>query len=108
MVLSKFVVVVNLLVGYKMKVWKKYGTTSNAETYIDEEQDVVKIYSKKEIVEKVEEPVFEIELSEAQKLHSGAEVGDEMLIEIKPEDFGRIAAQTAKQVVRQRLKEIEK
>lgn len=93
-----------LLAAYK----KKYGTTSNAETYIDEEHDVVKIYSKKEIVDKVEEPVFEIELSEAQKLHSGAEVGDEMLIEIKPEDFGRIAAQTAKQVVRQRLKEIEK
>ena len=93
-----------LLAAYK----KKYGTTSNAETYIDEEHDVVKIYSKKEIVDKVEEPVFEIEFSEAQKLHSGAEVGDEMLIEIKPEDFGRIAAQTAKQVVRQRLKEIEK
>jgi N utilization substance protein A len=93
-----------LLAAYK----KKYGTTSNAETYIDEEHDVVKIYSKKEIVDKVEEPVFEIEFNEAQKLHSGAEVGDEMLIEIKPEDFGRIAAQTAKQVVRQRLKEIEK
>ena len=93
-----------LLAAYK----KKYGTTSNAETYIDEENDVVKIYSKKEIVDQVEEPVFEIDLSEAQKLHTGAEVGDEMLIEIKPEDFGRIAAQTAKQVVRQRLKEIEK
>lgn len=93
-----------LLAAYK----KKYGTTSNAETYIDEENDIVKIYSKKEIVDQVEEPVFEIELSEAQKLHSGAELGDEMLIEIKPEDFGRIAAQTAKQVVRQRLKEIEK
>jgi len=93
-----------LLAAYK----KKYGTTSNAETYIDEENDIVKIYSKKEIVDQVDEPVFEIELSEAQKLHSGAEVGDEMLIEIKPEDFGRIAAQTAKQVVRQRLKEIEK
>ena len=93
-----------LLAAYK----KKYGTTSNAETHIDDENNVVKIYSKKEIVEHVTEPVFEIELSEAQKLHSGAEVGDEMLIEIKPEDFGRIAAQTAKQVVRQRLKEIEK
>jgi N utilization substance protein A len=93
-----------LLAAYK----KKYGTTSNAETHVDDENNVVKIYSKKEIVESVTEPVFEIELSEAQKLHSGAEIGDEMLIEIKPEDFGRIAAQTAKQVVRQRLKEIEK
>jgi N utilization substance protein A len=93
-----------LLAAYK----KKFGTTSNAETHIDEENDIVKIYSKKEIVEKVSEPVFQIKLGEAKKLHSGAEIGDEMLIEIKPEDFGRIAAQTAKQVVRQRLKEIEK
>jgi N utilization substance protein A len=93
-----------LLAAYK----KKFGTASNAETVIDEENHVVKIYSKKEIVEEVENPVFEIDLKEAKKLHSGAEVGDELLIEVKPEDFGRIAAQTAKQVVRQRLKEIEK
>ncbi len=93
-----------LLAAYK----KKFGTTANAETYIDEENDIVKIYSKKGIVEAVENPVFEISLGEAQKLHSGAEMGDELLIELKPEDFGRIAAQTAKQVVRQRLKEIEK
>jgi N utilization substance protein A len=93
-----------LLAAYK----KKFGTASNAETVIDEENHVVKIYSKKEIVEEVENPVFEINLKEAKKLHSGAEIGDELLIEVKPEDFGRIAAQTAKQVVRQRLKEIEK
>jgi N utilization substance protein A len=93
-----------LLAAYK----KKFGTTSNAETYLDEENHLVKIYSKKEIVDEVENPVFEISLSEAKNLHKGAEIGDELLIEIKPEDFGRIAAQTAKQVVRQRLKEIEK
>jgi len=93
-----------LLAAYK----KKFGTTSNAETFIDEENDVVKIYSKKEIVEHVEDPVFQISIEDAQNLVSGAEKGDELLIELKPEDFGRIAAQTAKQVVRQRLREIEK
>jgi N utilization substance protein A len=93
-----------LVAAYK----KKYGTASNAETVIDEENHLVKIYSKKEIVEKVEDPVFEISLDEAKRLVSGAELKDELLIEVKPEDFGRIAAQTAKQVVRQRLKEIEK
>ncbi len=93
-----------LLAAYK----KKFGTTANAETYIDEENSIVKIYSKKEIVEDVQDPVFQISLQEAKTLHSGAELGDELLIEVKPEDFGRIAAQTAKQVVRQRLKEIEK
>jgi len=93
-----------LLAAYK----KKFGTTSNAETIIDEENDVVKIYSKKEIVENVEDTVFQISIEEAQDLVSGAEKGDELLIELKPEDFGRIAAQTAKQVVRQRLREIEK
>lgn len=93
-----------LLAAYK----KKFGTTANAETVIDEENHIVKIYSKKEIVEKVKDSVFDISLKEAKKLHSGAELGDELLIEVKPEDFGRIAAQTAKQVVRQRLREIEK
>jgi len=93
-----------LLAAYK----KKFGTTSNAETYIDEENHLVKIYSKKDIVEKVKDETFEISLNDAKKLHSGAELGDELLIEVKPEDFGRIAAQTAKQVVRQRLREIEK
>lgn len=93
-----------LLAAYK----KRFGTTSNAETYLDEDNHIVKIYSKKEIVESVKDPVFEIDLGDAKKLHSGAELGDELLIEVKPEDFGRIAAQTAKQVVRQRLKEIEK
>ncbi len=93
-----------LLAAYK----KRFGTTSNAETYLDEEHHLVKIYSKKEIVLEVNNPVFEINLEDAKKLHSGAEIGDELLIEVKPEDFGRIAAQTAKQVVRQRLKEIEK
>jgi len=93
-----------LLAAYK----KRFGTTSNAETHLDEENHLVKIYSKKEIVKKVENSVFEIGLEDAKKLHSGAELGDELLIEVKPEDFGRIAAQTAKQVVRQRLKEIEK
>jgi N utilization substance protein A len=93
-----------LVAAYK----KKFGTASNAETVVDEENHLVKIYSKKEIIEKVEDPVFEISLEDAKKLHSGAELGDELLIEVKPEDFGRIAAQTAKQVVRQRLKEIEK
>jgi N utilization substance protein A len=93
-----------LLAAYK----KKFGTTSNAETHLDEENHTVKIYSKKEIVEKVKDPVFEIPIDDAQKLHSGAEIGDEMLIEVNPEEFGRIAAQTARQVVRQRLREIEK
>ncbi len=93
-----------LLAAYK----KKFGTTSNAETFIDEENDVVKIYSKKEIVDLVENSVFQISIEKAQGLVSGAEKGDELLIELKPEDFGRIAAQTAKQVVRQRLREIEK
>jgi N utilization substance protein A len=49
-----------LLAAYK----KRFGTTSNAETYLDEEHHLVKIYSKKEIVEKVNNPVFEINLED--------------------------------------------
>lgn len=93
-----------LLAAYK----KRFGTASNAETVIDEDKHIVKIYSRKAIVDRVKDSVFEISLEEAKKLHPGAEIGDELLIEVKPEDFGRIAAQTARQVVRQRLREIEK
>ncbi|RKX91102.1 MAG: transcription termination/antitermination protein NusA [Spirochaetes bacterium] len=93
-----------LLAAYK----KKFGTTSNAETVIDTDNHTIRIYSRKTIVDNVKDPTFEISLEEAKKYHKDAEIGDELLIEVKPEDFGRIAAQTAKQVVRQRLKEIEK
>jgi len=62
----------------------------------------------KEIVEDVENENFEINLKDAKKIKSDAEVGDEIEIDVTPEGYGRIAAQAAKQVILQKLQEAEK
>ncbi|AHC15189.1 transcription termination factor NusA [Salinispira pacifica] len=93
-----------LLAAYK----KTYGTTDNAVVKFDEENGEVAIYAQKEIVEDVYNPVNEIELDEAKKLNTEAEVGDELLIEIDPKEFDRVAVQSAKQKARQTLREIQK
>lgn len=68
----------------------------------------VDVYSTKEIVEEVEDPAFEISLSEAQAMRKNAKVGETVEIHEDPEAFGRVAAQTAKQVILQRLREAER
>lgn len=68
----------------------------------------VDVYSTKEIVEKVEDPRAEIALSEAQAIRKNAKVGETVEIHEDPEAFGRVAAQTAKQVILQRLREAER
>lgn len=86
--------------------------------YGDREQEIrvtmnlntgdVDVYVTKEIVEKVEQPAFEISLSEAQTRRKNAKVGETIEIHEKAEAFGRVAAQTAKQVILQRLREAER
>ncbi len=93
-----------LLAAYK----KTYGTADNAVVKFDDENGEVAIYAQKEIVEDVYNPVSEIELDEAKQLNSEAEIGDELLIEIDPTEFDRVAVQSAKQKARQTLREIQK
>ncbi len=62
----------------------------------------------KEVVEEVENDNFEISLEQAQKIKSSVEVGDEIRIDVTPIEYGRIAAQSAKQVILQRLQEAER
>jgi transcription termination/antitermination protein NusA len=86
--------------------------------YADREQEVVAdldidngdfdIFIRKEVVDKVEDDRFEITLQEAKKINKSAEVGSSVDLPQKYETFGRVAAQTAKQVVMQRLREAEK
>lgn len=93
-----------LLAAYK----KKFGTCDNAVVrFSDDEQDVT-IFARKEIVEEVYDPVSEIALEEALLLNDECEVGDELLIEINPKEFDRVAVQSAKQKARQTLREIQK
>jgi len=92
-----------LLAAYK----KNYGHLQNVEASIDRETGAVQLVQKKTVVEEVTDPQTEMELSEAQKIDATYQAGDVVPIEIIPKDFGRIAAQTAKQVVVQRINEAE-
>ena len=68
----------------------------------------VDVYIGKEVVERVGDDRFEISLKDAQVIKKNAEIGDILEFKEKPESFGRVAAQTAKQVILQRLREAER
>lgn len=87
---------------------KMYGEAKSAEVKLNKEKNTIKIYSYKTVVEQVENPDKEISLEDAQKFKASYKVGDVITQEENTKDFGRIAAQTAKQVVMQKLKEMER
>jgi N utilization substance protein A len=93
-----------LIAAYK----KKFGTADNAVVHFSDDGGDVTIYAQKKIVEDIYDPVSEIGLDEALALNSEAELGDELLIEINPAEFDRVAVQSAKQKARQTLREIKK
>jgi N utilization substance protein A len=93
-----------LFAAYK----KKFGTSDNAVVRFSDDGSEVAIFAQKEIVEDVEDPVSEIDLDEALEYNDECEVGDELLIEINPQNFDRIAVQSAKQKAKQTLREIQK
>ncbi len=66
------------------------------------------VFAEKQVVDDVLDDRLEIDIAEAQKIRPNAELGETVLVESTPRDFGRIAAQTAKQVVLQRIKEVER
>ena len=80
----------------------------NVVVEVNEEKRDLKMFVQKEIVEEVENPGSQISLEEAQQKKKSCKVGDEYAIPLKTKDFGRIAAQTAKHVIRQGLKEAER
>lgn len=93
-----------LVSGYK----KNFGSSQNVEIDINKESGDVKVYAGKIIVESVEDSLLEISLNDARDINPKYEIGDTVKIEITPRNFGRIAAQTAKQVVMQKIKEAER
>jgi N utilization substance protein A len=93
-----------LISAYK----KHYGNTQNARVDIDGETGEIKVFEVKNIVEEIEDPDTEITLEDAQKADPTYGVGDVYELEVTPKEFGRIAAQTAKQVVVQRIREAER
>ncbi|MDR2541930.1 MAG: transcription termination factor NusA [Treponema sp.] len=95
-----------LMAAYK----HRFGHAENAIVQFDEDNLEVSIYARKKVVEQdgVYDPVTEIDLDEAKELNQDAEVGDELLVEINPKEFDRIAVQSAKQKAHQTIRDIQK
>lgn len=85
-----------------------YGTNQNVRVEIDDQTGEINVYLRRDIVEDVESDAYQISLEEAREIDPEYEIGDYIDFEIEPADFGRIAAQTAKQVALQRIKEAER
>ena len=87
---------------------KNFGEARSATVKLNPEKGTIKVYAYKTIVDEVNDPDKEISLEEAKQIKSTYKVGDTISEEVTPKSFGRIAAQTAKQVVMQRLREAER
>ncbi len=85
-----------------------FGTSQNIEVTIDKEKGNVIVLAEKEVVENVEHKELQISLAEAREIDANLDVEDHVQIEVTPKDFGRIAAQKAKQVVVQKIREAER
>ena len=84
------------------------GITDNVVVDANEEKGTVRMFVKKDVVETVDNPHTEMSLEDAQKALPRAQLGDVLRIEIKPKNFGRIAAMTARQVIIQGMREAER
>lgn len=87
---------------------KNYGTASHITARIDNQTGKEHILSVKKVVEKVSDSKSQISLEQARKKDAKIQLDDTLEIELTPQDFGRIAAQTARQVIVQRIKEAER
>jgi N utilization substance protein A len=87
---------------------KTMGAADNVRMHIDRHTGVMHVYQRKRVVGEIQDPKTEIGLAEAQALNPAAELDDELEQELPPKEFGRIAAQTAKQVILQRVREAER
>ena len=85
-----------------------FGRADNIKVNIDRDTGKVNVYALKEVVEEVTDPVSQISLAQAQKIDPVNDIGDIVNIEVTPKNFGRIAAQKAKQVVVQKIREEER
>lgn len=93
-----------LVTAYK----RNFDSSENVKVVMDKQTGATYVYSIKEVVEIVNDPIKEISLDEAKKINKSLQIGDSVEIEIVPKNFGRIAAQTAKQVIVQKIREAER
>ena len=104
-------VVISSLCDAMVAAYKKHlriKEIENVEAFLDEQSGEIGIFKGKTVVDKVEDPDNEISLAEAKEIDEDVELGDEVKLEVTPEQFGRIAAQAANQVLTQRIREAER
>jgi len=108
--ISKDVVISSLcdamVAAYKKHI--KVKEIENIEAFLDEQSGEIGIFKGKTVVDSVEDEDNEISLAEAKEIDESVELGDEVKLEVTPEQFGRIAAQAANQVLTQRIREAER
>jgi len=95
-----------LVAAYKKHIKDK--DASNVEAILDEETGEIGVFRTKSVVETVEDENMEISLADAKEIDEDVEIDDAVKIEVTPENFGRVAAQSAKQVITQRIREAER
>ncbi len=91
-----------------VSAYKRNSSEQNVRVSLDRVTGAYHVYAIKDIVEEPENEVTEMSLADARKINPDYEVGDTIEIEVTPADFGRVAAQNAKQVVVQRIREAER
>ena len=90
-----------------VSAYRRSVVSSNAqqvEAKIDPETGQVSIFAEKEVVEEVQDDRTEVTLEDARKVNPEAILGDMVVVDSTPKDFGRVAAQTARQVIQQRIR----
>lgn len=93
-----------LISSYK----RNFNTAQNVRVDINRQTGIIKVFARKTVVEEILDQRLEISLDAAHAINANFQFGDIVEIEVTPRDFGRIAAQTAKQVVTQRIREAER
>ncbi len=104
-------VVLEALEAAMVSAYRRAVNASQAqlvEAKIDPETGAVTVYAEKEVVEAVQDVRTEVELEQARKIDPAAELGGMVVVESTPNNFGRVAAQTARQVIQQRIREAER
>ena len=106
--IERHVLVKALEEALKSAARKKYGPKIDIEVQYGEETGELEVFQFKEVAEVVEDPMLQISIEEGRKLDAECEVGDSLGTKMDTATFGRIAAQSAKQVIIQKLKDAEK
>lgn len=106
--IERHVLIKALEEALKSAARKKYGPKVDIEVQYSEESGELEVFQFKEVTEVVEEPMLQISIEEGRQLDPDCEVGDSLGTKMDTATFGRIAAQSAKQVIIQKLKDAEK